>query len=1582
MSRMGRGNKRVPDIPLLMECFDEDLSPHQLAAYNRCENEYQEITAKLENLGKTAEVIERISDQVYALQTATVGNAPLPAVNASAATPAVGITKNVNSPITRQQAALIGQPPPTIVSAQSNQQSGGVVTRGAAAGGNTYQLVMDPRLGLLVGTVTTQSQATTPVIQSTTSLAGKASSMATPPDAPLPRVQSQVASTPARTAMPLRTRTQVAMSQAAPTPQKQPASGPGAAKAGLVSLAPAAPVPRTRGKNVPITPKPAEGNSIGGLSLGGANKPKDPACAAPVVDLTNDDNPTTKTTSKQPVADSHEVTFSKLSGKTFPSLVVVARPNLRVKDIPQSVASQERTQLDSKVKNVLMFLATKFTEWLIQQGLVRSEQTCSIHYGTSSSRVRLKLGMYSDASKFPYSGGYVWISDCCPQRFVSVFHGSIFEGAPHPPTVLLKLIYHWCCQTNIQNVVQWVKVDNFYVKNFYSNMRSICTVAVHEKYEKMGGSRKKIEVGVISLGTTSQDGNMRQVKVEVLGVMDAENKLVRLRAIEPLQEGERNYKRRFVKILEPLENWVEKDSIILTDFTVDKGTLHTMGFTQVYQVSVADASSGNNKFSNQNVMEYLRRIVPRMFQNTLSLLSRQIIQQFLDELVWRERWGPIAAQAFDNIILHIAEQTKLDTGESLVTRLSRVSANPFKHWNYASFPPPSVQQPSGSMGSKADAGSKTPSAAAKNTSGTPQGDNQSVSTMEMLPQSIRDAQQAGGSAKRSRKRVAETPAAVAGPASKQPKRVATPPQTKAVVTPPPPEEQVCLDSYYYGSMEGDAEKIKNEFKNTLDIKCCVCHRKFVNNITLMKHLLMHVQSNSEFTTELSDLTQCKYCLKSFPTPFSMQTHMEEVHMKVTTTSLVCRICEEKFKDRMSLIGHMHKSHVATELPYECGVCRFRSSLHKDVVDHFYEVHNGGEKLQCPFCLKIVSIGNRGKKISANVNFYLNHMQKHQRKSITRKCNKCTLWFVHKGILKEHQIKDHTSFMGQTGTKPFSSNSDDVMMSRPAAYQNNQGRGPLVRKGSPKLRTSYNMKKFEEMKIVGVDPGSRCCECEGDMMGEDHFMGYLQCLRCQYSTCCGKAMAEHTVMFHDSLRTPQFSLGRVSQLPKEMFCVCGFKSSSGNKLANHLAHCKRKSAYPSPAHAKAATIQSASFPPLVTLDDAEENSSEDPSDRWLKAFVSRKDDSENSKDLPEKKQAPPAERADPPSMLNILGLVRKASTDDSSLDRAPSDTEGGATDSRPDAEKNMPVAGKSEESNNKNQEEMEIEIDVDVERIDDDDDDGPDFQPGGCTPDKDDKAFPGFDVVGSGSHKEADGLEKDLGVLSAFDQSSSGDKAGSSSPALDDDSVSSAAEVSNNVDAASVQQKVAGSPPRGKGLAEISDGKSAEACIELEEDRSSSPGATELETASSVSPLVQLGTDSNALLPTVRTENGYPSVAVPPVADGSEEQRLAPPEADCRPLGPMEMHCDDPPVEQLEAGSGGVDTAVTGPATSTADARPRLELGANSSELPPAHDTKGREPVAAGAGTVLQAEEQMEVDPEPSQHAPGSEWKHSGLLGSV
>lgn len=77
------------------------------------------------------------------------------------------------------------------------------------------------------------------------------------------------------------------------------------------------------------------------------------------------------------------------------------------------------------------------------------------------------------------------------------------------------------------------------------------------------------------------------------------------------QNAEKNHKLRFIKILEPLENWVHKSTTIITDFTVDKTTLNEMGFNSVLQVQL---NSVQAQESNQAIMDYLKRVVPRMFQ--------------------------------------------------------------------------------------------------------------------------------------------------------------------------------------------------------------------------------------------------------------------------------------------------------------------------------------------------------------------------------------------------------------------------------------------------------------------------------------------------------------------------------------------------------------------------------------------------------------------------------------------------------------------------------------------------------------------------------------------------------------------------------------------------------------------------------------------------------------------------------------------------------------------------------------------------------------------------------------------------------
>jgi hypothetical protein len=48
----------------------------------------------------------------------------------------------------------------------------------------------------------------------------------------------------------------------------------------------------------------------------------------------------------------------------------------------------------------------------------------------------------------------------------------------------------------------------------------------------------------------------------------------------------------------------------------------------------------------------------------------------------------------------------------------------------------------------------------------------------------------------------------------EPKKFASAPQP----APPVPEEQIVLDTYYYATLEGDAEIIKEEFKSSLTVK--------------------------------------------------------------------------------------------------------------------------------------------------------------------------------------------------------------------------------------------------------------------------------------------------------------------------------------------------------------------------------------------------------------------------------------------------------------------------------------------------------------------------------------------------------------------------------------------------------------------------------------------------------------------------------------------------------------------------------------------------------------------------------------------
>eukprot|EP00096_Caligus_rogercresseyi_P010277 TRINITY_DN3690_c0_g1_i2.p1 TRINITY_DN3690_c0_g1~~TRINITY_DN3690_c0_g1_i2.p1 ORF type:complete len:136 (-),score=13.01 TRINITY_DN3690_c0_g1_i2:234-641(-) len=55
------------------------------------------------------------------------------------------------------------------------------------------------------------------------------------------------------------------------------------------------------------------------------------------------------------------------------------------------------------------------------------------------------------------------------------------------------------------------------------------------------------------------------------------------------------------------------------------------------------------------------------------------------------------------------------------------------------------------------------------------------------------------------------------------------------------------------------------------------------------------------------------------------------------------------------------------------------------------------------------------------------------------------------------------------------------------------------------------------------------------------------------------MSIHNTLFHSQAQ-PVFDLGVPSMLQNKMYCICGFKSYSGNKLAKHLSRHGCRTAY--------------------------------------------------------------------------------------------------------------------------------------------------------------------------------------------------------------------------------------------------------------------------------------------------------------------------------------------------------------------------------------------------------------------------------------
>ncbi|KAL8584074.1 hypothetical protein ACOMHN_022414 [Nucella lapillus] len=331
-----------------------------------------------------------------------------------------------------------------------------------------------------------------------------------------------------------------------------------------------------------------------------------------------------------------------------------------------------------------------------------------------------------------------------------------------------------------------------------------------------------------------------------------------------------------------------------------------------------------------------------------------------------------------------------------------------------------------------------------------------------------------------------------------------------------------------------------------------------NNVKAMMHLQGHIDSEKQQNLDLSDLTQCKHCYKQFDTPFEMQTHIEKVHLS-NMNVLMCRICEKDHESRGALTNHMRQNHCACEMPYTCQLCHFRSSMYSDVVDHFKKKHDSSDSMLCLYCLRVFHVKFVSQGWGQTQVFY-HHLLRHQSRSSNRKCTYCKLSFFNAQDMKNHRRTHHQpNTRGVIGLNQKQSQSDQVMIKVPEAgiMSSKQGGGPK----SLNAPTVSKVLEHRGLHLPQPTAQSYCFECRMLMNTTDHYKKYIQCSMCRFATSCSFAYATHMMGFHSGqpeALSRSVPTGRALSGP--LYCSCGFSSKFGNKIANHLVFCSKRTSY--------------------------------------------------------------------------------------------------------------------------------------------------------------------------------------------------------------------------------------------------------------------------------------------------------------------------------------------------------------------------------------------------------------------------------------
>lgn len=206
--------------------------------------------------------------------------------------------------------------------------------------------------------------------------------------------------------------------------------------------------------------------------------------------------------------------------------------------------------------------------------------------------------------------------------------------------------------------------------------------------------------------------------------------------------------------------------------------------------------------------------------------------------------------------------------------------------------------------------------------------------------------------------------------------------------------------------------------NTRCFRCFYCHKQIKDSDSLKEHTTVSHKSvdlqsfvsqriitkDVPIKIDINNLS-CKLCNVPLLSIEDLKTHIVAVHEEeydnsvgvcvfpfiLTTNILECTLCDDKFNNYTSLMGHMYKKHIAH--PYMCQICGLRFIDEIRLKRHFSNSHIG---YRCKICGKMLDAFHKLEK----------HKQRIHGVQRIVKCSLCSSTFDNQYQIKVHMGKIH------------------------------------------------------------------------------------------------------------------------------------------------------------------------------------------------------------------------------------------------------------------------------------------------------------------------------------------------------------------------------------------------------------------------------------------------------------------------------------------------------------------------------------------------------------------------------------------------